>query len=88
MSEQSFRVIVDTIPGLVAVMTDKGEVEHVNRQVLDYFGRTLEDLKQWGTTDAVEQRQPRKVPLASQADDGRLEDVVRRDARVPEQRLQ
>jgi PAS domain S-box-containing protein len=53
MSEQSFRVIVDTIPGLVAVMTDKGDVEHVNRQVLDYFGRTLEELQQWGTTDAV-----------------------------------
>jgi PAS domain S-box-containing protein len=53
MSEQSFRVIVDTIPGLIAVMTAKGDVEHVNRQVLDYFGRTLEELKQWGTTDAV-----------------------------------
>jgi formate hydrogenlyase transcriptional activator len=53
MSEQSFRVIVDTIPGLVAVMTDKGDVEHVNRQVLDYFGRTLEELQQWGTSDAV-----------------------------------
>jgi PAS domain S-box-containing protein len=53
MSEQSFRVIVDTIPGLVAVMTAKGDVEHVNRQVLDYFGRTLDELKRWGTTDAV-----------------------------------
>jgi len=52
-SEQSFRLIVDTIPGLIAVMTPEGEVEHVNRQVLDYFGRTLEELKQWGTTDAV-----------------------------------
>jgi PAS domain-containing protein len=40
MSEQSFRVIVDTIPGLVAVMTAIGDVEHVNQQVLDYFGRT------------------------------------------------
>src|ERR1700722_6014531 len=34
-------------------MTPKGAVEHVNRQVLEYFGRTLEELKQWGTTDAV-----------------------------------
>ena len=34
-------------------MTPEGEVEHVNRQVLEYFGRTLEELKQWGTTDAV-----------------------------------
>src|SRR5688572_24802836 len=52
-SEDSFRLIVETIPGLVAVMTPVGEVEHVNRQVLDYFGRTLEELRQWGTTDAV-----------------------------------
>ena len=52
-SEESFRLIVETLPGLVAVMTADGGVEHVNRQVLDYFGRTLEELRQWGTTDAV-----------------------------------
>src|SRR5215813_13401059 len=34
-------------------MTAEGEVEYVNRHILDYFGRTLEELKQWGTTDAV-----------------------------------
>ena len=53
MSEESFRLIVETIPGLVAVMTADGKVEHVNRQVLEYFGRTLDELRQWGTTDAV-----------------------------------
>jgi PAS domain S-box-containing protein len=52
-SEESFRLIVETIPGLIAVMTPEGGVEHINRQVLEYFGRTLEELKQWGTTDAV-----------------------------------
>jgi PAS domain S-box-containing protein len=52
-SEQSFRQMVDTIPGLVAIMSAEGEVEYVNRQVEDYFGRTLEELKQWGTSDAV-----------------------------------
>jgi PAS domain S-box-containing protein len=51
--ERDARLIVETIPALVAVMTPAGEVEHVNRQVLEYFGRTLEDLKKWGTTDAV-----------------------------------
>ena len=45
-SEGSFRLIVETIPGLIAVMTADGRVEHVNRQVLDYFGRTLEELRQ------------------------------------------
>ena len=52
-TEESFRLIVETLPGLIAVMTADGGVEHVNRQVLDYFGRTLEELRQWGTTDAV-----------------------------------
>src|SRR5688572_8756539 len=52
-ADESFRHIVDTVPGFVAVMTADGGVEYVNRQVLDYFGRTLEELKQWGTSDAV-----------------------------------
>src|SRR5215470_3022893 len=52
-ADESFRQIVDTIPGLVAIMTAEGEVEYVNQQVLDYFGKTLEELKQWGTKDAV-----------------------------------
>ena len=53
VSEDAFRLIVETIPGLVAVMTPGGEVEHVNRQVLEYFGRTIDELKEWGTSDAV-----------------------------------
>jgi PAS domain S-box-containing protein len=51
--ERELRLIVDTIPGLVALMTPRGEVELVNQQVLDYFGRTLDELKRWGTSDAV-----------------------------------
>jgi PAS domain S-box-containing protein len=30
-----------------------GEIETVNRQVFEYFGRSLEELKNWGTSDAV-----------------------------------
>jgi PAS domain S-box-containing protein len=53
VTEESCRLIVETIPGLVAVMTPAGDVEHVNGQVLEYFGRTLDELKRWGTSDAV-----------------------------------
>jgi PAS domain S-box-containing protein len=60
-ADDSFRLIVDSIPGLVAVMTADGAVEYVNRRVLDYFGRTLEELKQWGTSDAVH---PEDLPRA------------------------
>ena len=52
-SERELRLIVDTIPGLIAIMTARGEVELVNQPVLDYFGRTLDELKRWGTSDAV-----------------------------------
>ena len=48
-SERESRLIVDSIPGLVAAFTPGGEVEFVNRQILEYFGKTVEELKQWGT---------------------------------------
>jgi PAS domain S-box-containing protein len=34
-------------------MTPEGEVEHVNRQVREYFGRALDELKTWDTAGAV-----------------------------------
>ena len=52
-SERSSRSALDGIAGLVAVMAPNGELETVNRQCLEYFGRSLEWLKNWGTNDAV-----------------------------------
>jgi formate hydrogenlyase transcriptional activator len=52
-NEQSLRLIVDSIPGFVATMSAAGEVELINRQTLEYFGKTAEDLKNWATSDAV-----------------------------------
>jgi PAS domain S-box-containing protein len=52
-SEREWRVIVDSIPGLVALLTATGDVEVVNPQVLEYFGQTLEELRQWGTNDTI-----------------------------------
>jgi PAS domain S-box-containing protein len=46
-SELNFRLIVDSIPGLVSMQDASGEVELVNRQIRDYTGRTLEQLKDW-----------------------------------------
>jgi PAS domain S-box-containing protein len=51
--ELPWRQIVDNIPGLVATMDAKGEVEFLNRQTLQYFGKTSEDLKNWALTDVV-----------------------------------
>ena len=52
-SELNFRLIVDTIPALVCTMTAEGEVELVNQQVLAYFGKTLEQLKDWAFIGAA-----------------------------------
>lgn len=52
-NEDSFRLIVDGIPGLVAIMTPTGEVEVANRQVLDYFGKAPDELKGWSISSAV-----------------------------------
>jgi hypothetical protein len=46
-SEQNFRLIVDSIPGLVSMQNAEGGVELVNRQIRDYTGLTLEELTDW-----------------------------------------
>jgi len=51
--EFSWRQIVDNIPGLVVTTAAGGEVEFLNRQTLEYFGRTREELKDWALIGAV-----------------------------------
>ena len=51
--ERESRLIVESIPGLVALLGASGDLEVVNHQILDYTGRTLQELKQWGTSDVV-----------------------------------
>jgi len=52
-SELSWRHIVDSIPGFVATMGAMGEVEFLNRQILEYFGKTKEELRDWSLIGAV-----------------------------------
>jgi len=51
-NEESLRLIVDSIPGQIAVMTSGGEVELVNRQILEYFGKTTEEMQNWATNNS------------------------------------
>ncbi len=51
--EGHYRDIADSIPAQISFMTPTGEVEMVNRHVLDYFGATLADLQGWATGEAV-----------------------------------
>ncbi|HEY6446913.1 MAG TPA: PAS domain S-box protein [Acidobacteriaceae bacterium] len=52
-SETNLREILDSIPGLVCTLSPAGEMELTNRPFLQYFGKTLEELKDWGNSDAV-----------------------------------
>ena len=55
---EGFRLIVDSIPGLITTTTAEGKFEFVSQQYLEYFGKTLDELKSyeskgWTTSDLV-----------------------------------
>ena len=51
--ELNFQLIVDSIPAQVAVITPTGEVLTLNQPCLEYFGKTLDELKGWASSDPV-----------------------------------
>ena len=51
--ETNFQLIIESIPALVAVMTPTGQVEALNQPVLDYFGKSFEELTGWANSDVV-----------------------------------
>jgi PAS domain S-box-containing protein len=52
-SERSLRSAIDGIPGFVGVLAANGDLEAVNRQIVEYCGRSLDELKNWGTNGTV-----------------------------------
>ncbi|WP_263355090.1 PAS domain S-box protein [Acidicapsa acidisoli] len=52
-SESNFRHILDNIPGYVCAVNSTGEIEFVNRQFLEDYDKTLEEVKGWATNDFV-----------------------------------
>jgi formate hydrogenlyase transcriptional activator len=52
-NEQSLRLIVDSIPGFVSILNAAGEVELQNRQVLEYMGKTAEEMKNWAANETL-----------------------------------
>jgi PAS domain S-box-containing protein len=52
-SEENFRLVVDGIAALVAVTTPESKVEFINQQVVEYFGKTREELKDRWPSEAV-----------------------------------
>jgi PAS domain S-box-containing protein len=67
-SERDSRLIVDSIPGFIAAFTPGGELEFVNRPISEYFGKTFEELKRWGTGGMTHPEDlPRVVELFTQS---------------------
>src|SRR5215475_3522018 len=52
-SERRLRSAIDGIPGLVGILAPNGTVEAVNRQIIEYCGQSLEELRNWGTNGTV-----------------------------------
>jgi PAS domain S-box-containing protein len=51
-SEHDARQTLDSVPGL-ALLSPTGYVETVSRQALEFFGRSVEELRGWGTNDTI-----------------------------------
>ena len=52
-SEQELRLLVEAIPALVWRAGPEGNIEYVNKRVLDYFGAPLSEVIGWGWMDKV-----------------------------------
>ncbi len=67
-SEADLRRVVDDIPGLVSTLGPEGETKLVNGQILEYFGKTSEELKNWRLSDAIHPDDlPRIIALHAQS---------------------
>ncbi len=61
-------LIIDSVPGLVAILNPAGEVEAVNDQILEYCGEPLQAMKHWGTNGIVHAEDvPRIAPAFAHA---------------------
>jgi formate hydrogenlyase transcriptional activator len=52
-SEERFRLVFESLAAQVIATTLEGELEFVNQPVLDYFGKTIEQLNGWRTSGDV-----------------------------------
>jgi len=52
-SERESRLILETIPGLVAVLTASGDLEAINHELATYCDQSAETMKHWATNGTV-----------------------------------
>jgi PAS domain S-box-containing protein len=60
--------MVDSIPGLIALLTPAGEIELLNPQFVKYSGRTFDEVRLWKTSEAIHaEDRPRVVQAFSRS---------------------
>jgi hypothetical protein len=52
-SEESLRLTVETIPGLVYTRLPNGDIDYANCRVIDYFGKTLQEIRMGALANAL-----------------------------------
>src|SRR5258705_7985273 len=52
-TEREWWRLIDSIPGPIVTLTKAGDVDMVNRHLLEYFGTPIERIRQWGANDLV-----------------------------------
>lgn len=66
--EREARVVLESISAGIGVIGINGEVEAINGPLLRYYGRTLEELREWGRTNVVHpDDMPRMVDAVDRA---------------------
>jgi len=61
-------LVIDSVPGLVAILAPSGDVEDVNTRIIEYCGVPLETMRHWGTNGIVHPEDvPRVVPVFAQS---------------------
>jgi PAS domain S-box-containing protein len=61
-------LVIDSVPGLVAILEPSGEVDDCNTRIIEYCGLPLEAMKHWGTNGIVHAEDvPRIVPVFTHA---------------------
>jgi PAS domain S-box-containing protein len=66
--ERESRMVVDTIPGLVSTFSPSGEIEIMSHRMLDYFGKPLDQLRNWEKDEVIHPEDlPRVIRLFGQA---------------------
>src|SRR5947208_4220807 len=61
-------LVIDSVHGLVAILTPTGEVDDVNARIIEYCDVPLEAMKHWGSNGIVHAEDvPRIVPAFTHA---------------------